>query len=112
MSSKRDFVPIEEIGLIVSESFKTILDENISLEKSEANGWTFSRDIPHSTIKRGDVLLAVNQCDVRKEENTANIFAKIAPKNINDDLYFLIIRKDYLSSKRHLIKKVRVYIYF
>ena len=107
MSSKREFVPIEEIGLILSESYKNTFDNHFGVERTPADGWIFSRDLPDSTIKKGDHLLAVNQCDVRKEENTASIFDKITPKNINDDIYFLIIRKDYAISKWHLTKKVR-----
>ena len=104
--------PLEEIAVFISADFKIILNEHFGVQKISKNfvGWQFSRDFNKIGIKQGDFLVCVDQKDVRQEKNVEALFEKCFRKNINDDIFFSIVRKEYEDSMKHLGKKVRQFI--
>ena len=107
---KRDQVqvpPLEEIGVFISDGLKLLINNEFGVKKTSNNFWQFTRDIAKIGIKQNDFLIAIDQKDVRQEKNVEVLFEKCFRKNVSEDIYFSIVRKEYEESLIHLGKKVR-----
>ena len=103
---KKDVPIVEEIGIILTKSYKGVLEKNFAIEKCEI-GWKFTQNLPDVGIKINDILLGIDSKDIRNEPNTEAIFSKCFVKSVNDAIFFMIIRSQYRDQGKHLAKKVR-----
>ena len=106
-SPKKHPLISEEIGIILTKSYKEIFENNFGIRKTDSAAWVFSSDLPEVGIKENDLLLSIDQVDIRKETSTEAIFSKFSKKNVGDDIYFLIVRIENAQLGNHLSKKVR-----
>ena len=101
--------PVHEIGVFISADFKRLLNEEFGVEKISNSlvGWQFSRPFQKIGINQGDFLVGIDQKDVRQETNVQVLFEKCFRKNVNEDIYFSIVRKEDQENMINLAKKVR-----
>ena len=103
-SPKKENGP-EEIGIILTKSYKSVIEKNFGIAKCEHDGWKFTRPLPDVGIKENDILCGIDSKDIRTEKSTETIFSKFFNKNVNDAIFFLIIRSENRHQGKHLKKR-------